>query len=124
MAGARGRMKREEATPKESYNFDAQTLLNHCIAVIQRTEKGKKAEIIVPVEYEKKTKFNKVRFHRNDKTSPIGNVIRDDPYADVEYSTAVAKFDAYALARWIGLWIVEHEMKIASVVKTQEVKTP
>lgn len=66
----------------------------------------KKPTVTFPVALRNSTKKNKCRFDVNDKTSPLGSIIKngENLFGD-EY--AYAKFDAYDLVRWASIKLGE-----------------
>lgn len=98
-------MKRKvNLTPDRSlrpYEFAADNLIEHCLAIIQRTPEGEQPYIICPTDLKPDTKKNKTRFSMSDSTSPMGVIVRGDALAGFRYpEAAAARFNAYDLAAW------------------------
>lgn len=97
--------------------FDAQVLLRDCMRAIHRTAKGDTPWVVIPIPYASKepkyAKMNKLRVDPEDRSSPLGIVVRGDAYADMKYpGHLIGKFNAFEFARWLtGLIERDNEAK-------------
>ena len=87
----------------------AKNLLNECIEIITKCPIRHTPWIACASTEPKSTKRNRVRFDPDDRTSPLGIIVRDDPVMDVLFPTAGARFNAYELASWIAQFVEEKE---------------
>jgi len=80
-------------------DYDLDQLLNICV---QAMAKDKDTDIVLPVCLPIGTKKNKIHLLASEKSSPMGIILKNDPYTVATYKPyAAARFNANALLIWI-----------------------
>ena len=77
-----------------------ESLAELCTQMIIRSEPGESVTLVLPTEEPKQIKKNKVRLIFQDRTSPMGIVIKDDSTSDILCTSGTARFSAYDLLAW------------------------
>lgn len=93
--------ERMESELTRSPEFNADQLIRICTNIIANTPERQKPMMVLPVDLPLGTKKNKARLITSDRSSPLGNVIKKDPYASTAYTTASASFNAFEVLAWL-----------------------
>lgn len=75
-------------------------LTKMCFDMISKDDSRKpQARMVFPVEEPRGTKKNRVRLIPEDRTSPMGNILKHEQVDAIK--TAAASFDAYHVLAWL-----------------------
>lgn len=91
---------------------DYDHMMTVCVEALQRSKNQKKPHgVVLPILEAADTKKNRVRLVPWDRKSPMGVVVKNDPYAAAKWpGRACAKFNPYDMIRFCGAKMAGQEI--------------
>jgi len=90
----------DEKANKDKLSYSIDTLIQCCLDMIEKSDR-QVVHLILAVDLPKNTKKNRIRISAEDRASPFGVIVRNDPIAALKFNSASAKFDCHELLPWL-----------------------